>query len=75
MVNWGVDFFSTSELLYPTVKVRLRLIRARRNFYMISDQRSSQNCFFFIYTRRFTLKDDCHEKKMDMLAYTPVEYN
>ena len=33
----GVDFFSTSELLYPNMKVRLRLIRARPNFYMISD--------------------------------------
>ena len=33
----GIDFFSTSELLYPNMKVRLRLIRARPNFYMISD--------------------------------------
>ena len=32
----GVDFWSTSELLYPIMKVRLRLIRARPNFYMIS---------------------------------------
>ena len=33
----GMDFFSTSELLYPNMKIRLRLIRARPNFYMISD--------------------------------------
>ena len=33
----GVDFFSTSQLLYPNMKFRLRLIRARPNFYMISD--------------------------------------
>ena len=33
----GVDFFSTSELLYSNMKIRLRLIRARPNFYMISD--------------------------------------
>ena len=33
----GVDFFSTSELLYPNMKIRLRLIRARPNFCMISD--------------------------------------
>ena len=33
----GIDFSSTSELLYPNMKVRLRLIRARPNFYMISD--------------------------------------
>ena len=33
----GIDFFSTSELLYPNMKNRWRLKRARRNFYMISD--------------------------------------
>ena len=34
---FGVDFLSTSELLYPSMKIRLRLIRARPKFYMISD--------------------------------------
>ena len=33
----GVDFFSTSELLYPNMKIMLRLIGARHIFYMISD--------------------------------------
>ena len=28
----GIDFFSTSELLYPNMKIRLRLLRARPNF-------------------------------------------
>ena len=31
----GIDFLTTSELLYPNTKVRSRLIRARPNFYMI----------------------------------------
>ena len=35
--NLGIDFFSTSELLYPNMKIRLRLIRARPHFYIISD--------------------------------------
>ena len=35
--NLRVDFFSTSEFLYPNMKIRLRLIRARPNFLMISD--------------------------------------
>ena len=34
--KWGIDFFSTSKLLYPNMKIRLRLIRARPIFYMIS---------------------------------------
>ena len=73
----GVDLFSTSELFYPNMKVRLRLIRARPNFYMISDNPNSSlgfvDCSF--YTRRFALKDDYHKKRMDLLAHTPVEVN
>ena len=36
-VNLGVDFFSTTELLYPKSKVRLQLMRARSYFYMVSE--------------------------------------
>ena len=73
----GVDAFSTSELLYPNMEIRLRLIRARPKFYMISDNPNVSlgivDCS--IYTRRNALKDDYHKKRMDMLAYTPVEFN
>ena len=59
------------------MKIRLRLIRARPNFYMISDNPNVSlgivDCS--LYTRRFALKDDYHKKRMDMLAYAPVEYN
>ena len=73
----GIDFFSTSDLLYPNMKIRLQLIRARPNFYMISD---NPNVSFGIvdcslYTRRIALKDDYHKKRMAMLAYAPVYYN
>ena len=72
-----VDFFSTSELLHPNMKNRLRLIRARPISYMISD---NSNFSLGIvdcspYTRRIALKDDYHKKRRDMLAYTPVEFN
>ena len=73
----GVDFFSTSELLYPNMKVRLRLIRARPNFYMIRDNPNVSlgivDCS--LCTRRIALKDDYHKKRMEMLAHTPVEFN
>ena len=75
--NLGVDFFFTSELLYPNMKVRLRLIRARPNFYMISDNPNVSlgivDCS--LYTRRIALKDDYHKKRLDMLAYNPVKFN
>ena len=73
----GVDFFSTSELLYPDVKIRLRLLRARPSFYMISDNPNVSlgivDCS--LYTRRIALEDDYHKERMDSLAYTPVEFN
>ena len=72
----GIDFFSTSELLHQNMKHRLRLIRARPNFYMISDNPNVSlgivDCS--LYTRSIALKDDYHKKRMDMLAFAPVEY-
>ena len=71
----GVDFFSNSELLYPNMKNRLQLIRAGPNFHMISDNPNASlgivDCS--LYTRRIALKADYHNKRMDMLAYTPVQ--
>ena len=72
-----VDFFCTSDLFYPNMKISLRLIRARPKFYMISQ--NPHVCLGIVdcslYTRRIALKDDYHKKRMDMLAYTPVEFN
>ena len=72
-----VGFFSTSELLYPNMKIRLQLIRARPNFYMICDNPNVSLGFVdsSLYTRRIALKDDYHKKRMDMLAYTPSQFN
>ena len=61
----GVNFFSTSELLYPNMKVRLRLIRARPNFYMISDNPNVSlgivDCS--LYTRPISLMEDYHKNE------------
>ena len=72
----GVDFFVIRELLYPNKNFRLRLIRARPNFYMIKD---NPNVILGItgcslYTRRIALKDDYHQERLDMLAYTLVQF-
>ena len=59
------------------MKVRLQLNRARPNFYIINDNPNVSlgisGCS--LYTRRIALKDDYHKKRMDMLVYTPVEFN
>ena len=72
-----IDVFSASELLYPNMKTRLRLIRARPNFYMISDNPNVSHGIVdcSLYTPRIALNDDYHKKRMDMLAYASVEYN
>ena len=72
----GIDFFSLLNC-YPNMKFRLRLIRARPNFYMISDNPNVSLGIVVcsLYTHSIALKDDHLRKRMDMLAYAPVEYN
>ena len=64
-------------MLYPNIKTTLRLIRARANFYLISDNPNVSlgivDCS--LYTRRIALKDGCNGKRIDMLAFTPVEFS
>ena len=76
MLNW-VDFFSTSELLYPDMKNKPRLIGARPNCYMIIDNPNVSRWIVDrpLHTRRIALKDDYHRKRIDMLAYTLAEFN
>ena len=73
----GFDFSSTSELIYPNMKTRLRLIRARPNFDIISNNPNISLgivCCSF-YNRRDALKDYYLKKPMYTHAYTTVESN
>ena len=73
----GIDFPTTLELLYLSMKVRIRLIQAPSIFYMISENPNVSlgivDCS--LYTRRAMLKEDYHKKRMSQLAYAPVDYN
>ena len=73
----GVDFFTTSGLLDPNMKLTIRLIRPRPIFYMISDNPNVSLAIvdFSLYTRRTGHKEVYHKKRMDMHAYAPVDYN
>ena len=73
----GIDFLYSSELLYPNMKIRLRIIRARHSFHMISVNPNVNLAIVHcsLYTRRIALKDDYHKKRTDRLAFTPVEFN
>ena len=74
--NLGVDFFSSSDLLSPNMKISLPLVRARPNFDMVSDipNDSFRTVDCSLYTRRFALKDNHHKKRVNMLAYIPVKF-
>ena len=58
------------------MKFRLRLIKARPNFHMISEKPNVSLGIFdcLLYTRRMALKDDYLKKRTDKPAYTPVEF-
>ena len=74
MLNWVFTFSPPLKpIAYPVTKIRLWIIRARPNFYIISDNPnvSLGSVGYSFYTHRFALKDDYHEKWMDMLTYTP----
>ena len=73
----GVNFFSVSDLLYQNMKIRLRLVRARPTFHMISDNSNVGLGTFIcsLYTRFIVLNYNYQKKGMDMLAFTPVDFN
>ena len=56
----GVDSVSTSEMLYPNMKVKVRLIRAGPILYKISDNTNVGQGIgkSSLYTRPIALKDD-----------------
>ena len=62
---------------YIAETIRLRLIRARPNFYMISDNPhvSPGTVDYSVYTRRIAREDDYHKKQTEKFPYTPVEFN
>ena len=69
------DFLSPSEMLNPFLKVKQRLIRARPNFNMITDNPNvdmrTVDCSYYTHS---AFKDNCHKKWIDLLTYTPMEY-
>ena len=74
--EFGVKSLHTSKMLYPSLKIRLQLIRARKNFHMISD---NANVTFELLNNRFTLiillSRIIVTKNMDKLAFMLVEFN
>ena len=71
------DLFTCEKLLLPKTKVRIKLIRARPNFYMLSDNPKVRmkiiDCSLF--TRRTLVAEPSHQYLQWNLEREPAHYN
>ena len=73
----AIDLFQCEKLLLPNTKIRLKLIRARPNFYMISynPHVSLKVLDCSLFTRRVVLNEVNHKTIKYQLTYQPACYN
>ena len=73
----AIDLFTCEKLLLPNTKVRIKLIRARPNFYMLSDNPNVSlkivDCSLF--TRRVLVAEPNHQYLQWNLEREPAHYN
>ena len=73
----AIDLFTCEKLLPTKTKVRIKLIRARPNFYMLSDNPSVSlkivDCSLF--TRRILVAEPNHQYLQWNLEREPAHYN
>ena len=73
----AIDLFTCEKLLLPNTKVRIKLIRARPNFYMLSDNPNVSlkivDCSLF--TRRILVAEPNHQYLQWNLEREPAQYN
>ena len=73
----AIDLFQFEKLLLPNTKVRLKLIRARPNFYMISynPHASLKVLDCSLFTRRVVVIEVYHQTIKYQLTHQPACYN
>ena len=71
------DVFTCDKLLLPNVNVRIKLIRSRPSFYLISDLDNVQAKIIeaSIFTRQVAVDDSYFGKIKSTLAVEPARYN
>ena len=73
----AIDLFTCEKLLLPNTKVRIKLIRARPNFYMLSDNLNVSlkivDCSLF--TRKILVAEPKHQNLQWNLEREPAQYN
>ena len=72
----AIDLFTCEKLLLPNTKVRIKLIRARPNFYMLSDNPNIRlktvDCSLF--NRRILVAEPNHQYLQWNLEREPAQY-
>ena len=73
----AIDFFQCEKMLMPGTRIRLKLIRSRPNFYMLSANPNVslkiQDCSLF--TRRVALNENYFQILKMQLSNMPASYN
>ena len=73
----AIDLFTCEKLLLPDTKARSKLIRARPNFYMLSDNPNVSLKIFdcSLFTRRISVAEPNHQYVQWNLEREPAQYN
>ena len=73
----SVDFFTTEKLLLPKTKLRLKLIRSRPNFYLLTEEKNlSINIKdVTLFTRRVTVQENMQRYIENHLLREPAMYH
>ena len=73
----AIDLFTCEKLLLPITKVRIKLIRARQNFYMLSGNPNVSLKFvdFSLFTRRILVTEPNHQNLQWNLEREPAQYS
>ena len=73
----AIDLFTCEKLLLPNTKVRIKFIRARPNFYMLSDNPNNilKNVDCSLFTRRILVAEPNHQYLQWNLEKESAQYN
>ena len=76
-VRLAIDLFTCEKLLLSKTKVRIKLTRARPNFYMLSDNPnfSLKIADFSLFTRKILVAEPNHQYLQWNLEREPAHYN
>ena len=73
----AIDIFTCDKLLLPSVKIRLRFVRSRPNFYIIN-QNKKFSCSILqasLFTRQVVIEDRIFKDLHSSLQLGPARYN